>query len=181
MLGDVASTTLVATLQRHVGNPLVTAILRSPLHPMLSRSVMLLTVRGRRTGKWYTVPVGYVSQDGALDVLVANRQVKTWWRNLEGGAPVELGLRGRLVSARAEALTFERDARSFTFALRNYVAKNRQGARAVGIRDVEDIAGLRSAGGTVAMVKVDLPATRRASGDVTAREQAGTEPDGQPR
>jgi hypothetical protein len=154
MLGDVASTTLVATLQRHVGNPIMTAILRSPMHPMLSRSVMLLTVPGRRTGKWYTVPVGYVSQDGALDVMVANRQAKAWWRSLEGGAWVVLVLRGRVLAARAEALTYERDARSFTSALRNYVAKNRQGARAIGIRDVEDLDGLRSAASNVAMVKV---------------------------
>jgi F420H(2)-dependent quinone reductase len=165
---------LVGSLQRYIGNPIVAAVLRSPIHPMLSRSLMLLTVRGRRTGKRYTVPVGYVSQDGALDVLVANRQMKAWWRNLEGGAPVELVLRGRSVAARAEALTFERDARSFTLALRNYVAKNRKGARAVRIRDVEDLAGLRSAAGGVAMLKVYLPATRTASGDVTAREQAGT-------
>jgi len=158
MLGDVTNTTLVGRLQRYVGNPVVSAILRSPIHGMLSRRVMLLTVRGRRTGTWYTVPVGYVRQDGALDVLVGNRQAKAWWRNLEGGAPVELVLRGRAVPARAEALTFERDARSFTFALRNYVAKNRRGARAVGIRDVEDLAGLRSAASNVAMVKVRLTA-----------------------
>ena len=70
MLGDVTNTTLVGRLQRYVGNPVVSAILRSPIHGMLSRRVMLLTVRGRRTGTWYTVPVGYVRQDGALDVLV---------------------------------------------------------------------------------------------------------------
>jgi F420H(2)-dependent quinone reductase len=157
MLVDMTRTTLVGRLQRHVGNPIVAAILRSPVHGVLSRSVMLVTVRGRRTGTWYTVPVGYVGQDGALDVLVANRQVKTWWRNLEGGAPVELVLRGRAVPANAEALTFERDARSFTLALRNYVAKNPQRARLVRIRDVEDVAGLRLAAGNVAMVKVSLP------------------------
>lgn len=154
MLGHVTSTTLVGSLLRYVGNPIVTAVLRSPMHPMLSRSVLLLTVRGRRTGTWYTVPVGYISQDGTLVVLVANRQVKAWWRNLEGGAPVVLVLRGRVLLARAEALTFERDARSFTFALRNYVAKNRRGARAVGMRDVEDLAGLRSAASNIAIVKI---------------------------
>jgi hypothetical protein len=156
MLGKVTSTTLVGSLQRYVGNPIVAAILRSPAHGLLSRSVMLLAVRGRRTGIWHTMPVGYVSQDGELEVLVANRRRKAWWRNLEGGAPVELVLRGRVVPARAEALTFEREPRSFTLALRNYVAKNPQGARAVGILDVEDLAGLRSAATDVAIVKVYL-------------------------
>ena len=162
MLGYVTNTTPIGRLQRHVGNPIVAAILRSPMHVLLSRRMMLLTVRGRRTGKWYTVPVGYVGQDGRLDVLVANRQARAWWRNLEGGAPVQLVLRGRVVPARAQALTFEGDARSFTSALRNYVAKNRQGAPTVGIRDVEDLAGLRAAAGRVAMVKVDLTAARPA-------------------
>ncbi|HEX9095184.1 MAG TPA: nitroreductase/quinone reductase family protein [Candidatus Dormibacteraeota bacterium] len=148
------SSALVAGLQRHVGNPIVAAILRSPVHGLLSRSVMLLTLRGRRTGAWHTVPVGYVAQERALDVLVANRQVKAWWRNLEGGAPVELVLRGRTMRATAQALTFEREPRAFTLALRNYVARNPHGARLVGIRDVEDVAGLRSVAGTVAMVKV---------------------------
>jgi hypothetical protein len=139
---------------------------------MLSRSVMLLTVVGRRTGRLYTMPVGYVSQDGTLDVLVANRQLKLWWRNLEGGAPVVLVLRGRIGWGRAEALTFAANARAFTFALRNYVAGNPAGARAVGIRDVEDLAGLRSAAGNVAMVRVYIPAARPARGDTTASERA---------
>lgn len=139
-------------LQRHVGNPIVTAILRSQAHGILSGGTMLLTVVGRRTGRRYTIPVGYVRQDGTLDVLVAGRDLKRWWRNLEGGAPVELLVRRRIVAGQAEALTFERDPRRFTLALRNYVAQNRSGARAVGIRDVEDLAGLRQAAGDVAMV-----------------------------
>jgi hypothetical protein len=159
-------------LLRYVGNPIVGAILRSPLHGMLSLHLMLLTVVGRRTGRRYTMPVGYVSRDGALDVLVANRQLKLWWRNLEGGAPVALVLRGRFAWGRAEALTVERNARAFMFALRNYVAGNPAGARAVGIRDVEDLDGLRSAAGKVAMVKINLPATRPASGDTTASGRA---------
>jgi hypothetical protein len=39
MLGKVTSTTLVGSLQRYVGNPIVAAILRSPAHGLLSRSV----------------------------------------------------------------------------------------------------------------------------------------------
>jgi hypothetical protein len=164
--------TLPDVLLRYVGNPIVGAILRSPLHGMLSRHLMLLTVVGRRTGRRYTMPVGYVSQDGALDVLVANRPLKLWWRNLEGGAPVALVLRGRFAWGRAEALTVERNPRAFMFALRNYVAGNPAGARAVGIQDVEDLAGLRSAAGGVAMVRIELPTTSSTPEDSTASEHA---------
>lgn len=144
--------TAQAWLQRYVGNRLVTAILRSPLKGLLSRRVMLLTVAGRRTGRRYTLPVGFVPNDGALLVLVAGRGTKCWWRNLEKEVPVRLLLRGRSLGASAEALTFESDSRRFTTALRNYVARNPGGAQAVGIRDVEDVDGLRSVTSQVAMV-----------------------------
>jgi len=163
-----------AILLRYVANPIVSAILRSPLHRLLSRRVMLITVVGRRTGRRYTLPVSYVSQGRALDVLVAHRELKVWWRNLEGGAPVELLLDGRMIPARAEALTFERDKRAFIVALRNYVAGNRRGAQAVGIRDVEDVPGLRFAADVVAIVKIDLPAARLAMGGTSTSDRART-------
>jgi F420H(2)-dependent quinone reductase len=159
-------------LLRYVGNPIVSTILRSSLHRMLSRCVLLIMVVGRRTGRRYTMPVGYVRQDGTLDVLVANRDKKAWWRNLETPAPVELVLDGQVIRGRAEALTFAKDPRSFMGALRNYAARNRRGARAVGIRDVEDLAGLRLASDNVAMVRISLPATRPATGDTSASERA---------
>jgi F420H(2)-dependent quinone reductase len=170
----VTSPTLVGRLQRSVGNPIVTAILRSPLHQLLSRRVVLITVVGRRTGRRYIIPVGYVRQDGTLDVLVADRDLKVWWRNLVGGAPVELLLDGRIIPARAEALTFERNKRAFIVALRNYVAGNRRGAQAVGIRDVEDVPGLRFAADVVAMVRIYLPAARSAMGGTSTSDRART-------
>jgi F420H(2)-dependent quinone reductase len=143
-------------LQRRVGNPLVIAILRSPFHGLISRRIVLLSILGRRSGTRITIPVGYVSEGATLHVLVAGKPLKRWWHNLEGGAPVAVLLRGRAFEANAEALTFEQDARRFTTALRNYVAGNPRAAVAVGIRDVEDIAGLRAAAGDVVMVTVRL-------------------------
>lgn len=124
---------------------------------------MLLTVVGRRSGSRYTIPVGYVRQGGSLDILVAGKHVKAWWRNLQGGAPVEVLLRGRTLTGMAEALTFQHEPRRFTVALRNYIAQNPRGAWAVGIRDVEDLTGLRQAAGDVAMVSVRLIARQHPS------------------
>jgi hypothetical protein len=45
------------------GNPLIALILRSPLHPLVSRRLALITVTGRRSGRTYTFPLGY-EQDG---------------------------------------------------------------------------------------------------------------------
>jgi deazaflavin-dependent oxidoreductase (nitroreductase family) len=75
----------------HAINPFVTAILRSPLHGLVSKQVMLLTYTGRKTGKRYTIPVGY-ARDGDTLVVFSSR---SWWRNLRGGAPVEVRLQGR--------------------------------------------------------------------------------------
>lgn len=43
-----------------VVNPLVRAPFRSPLHPLLSRRLVLLRVTGRRSGRTFELPVGYV-------------------------------------------------------------------------------------------------------------------------
>lgn len=86
-------------------NPLMGVILRSPLHPMMSGSLTLITVRGRKSGKAYTLPVQYAQAGQALYILPGAPESKTWWRNLRGGAPVTLWLRGHQVQAHAELLS----------------------------------------------------------------------------
>lgn len=71
-------------------NPLVSLVLRSPLHGLVSDSVLLLTFEGRRTGSEYTTPVGYRQEGETLYVTTHS----PWWRNLEGGQPVTVRLRG---------------------------------------------------------------------------------------
>lgn len=86
-------------------NPLVSALLRSPLHFLVSPGLLLLTVTGRRSGRRYAIPVGY-QQDEAnrreLTVMVSEAAKKQWWRNYREPGPVELHLRGRLQRGRAE-------------------------------------------------------------------------------
>jgi len=40
-------------------NPLVSAILRSPLHPLMSGAYVIVTFTGRRSGAMYSTPVQY--------------------------------------------------------------------------------------------------------------------------
>ena len=82
-----------AVLNR-TGNPVVRALLRSPLHPLLSRNLALVTYTGRRTGQEHTIPVGYRLEDGFVTIVVGAPERKRWWRNLRGGAPVRLTVRG---------------------------------------------------------------------------------------
>ena len=83
-------------------NPLVIWLLRSPLHALMSGSVLLLTFEGRKSGRTYTTPVSYI-RDGE-DVLLVAARGHSWWRNLRGGAPVRVRIRGRDEETVAEAL-----------------------------------------------------------------------------
>ncbi len=92
-------------------NAFVKLLLRSPLHGLASHGVMLISYRGRKTGKPYTVPVSYaVDDDGAL--LTTSFKTRAWWRNLRADAPatavpVTLRLRGKEVDAQAEVVEAE--------------------------------------------------------------------------
>src|SRR5437667_10633659 len=74
-----------------MGNPLVRMLLGSPLHGLLDGSFLVLHLTGRKTGRRYDIPVGYVDMEGKLAVVTVSR----WRVNLRGGADVEVTLRGR--------------------------------------------------------------------------------------
>ena len=73
-------------------NPLVTWLLRSPLHRLMDGNTILLTYSGQKSGRRYTLPISF-AQDGQRLQLITRRQ-KRWWRNVAAGAPVSLWLRG---------------------------------------------------------------------------------------
>lgn len=77
-------------------NPPVTALLRSPLHRLLSGILMLISYRGRKSGQAYTHPIGYFEWDQAE--LMAFTSAR-WWVNVLDGKPVTLLLQGQQVEA----------------------------------------------------------------------------------
>ncbi len=99
-------------------NPLLTLILRSPLHPLLSGNTLALTYTGRKSGKAYTTPVNYVRDGDRL--LATSYRTRTWWRNLRGGVPVLLRLQGHEVKATGQALE---DEAAVAEALSAYLSK----------------------------------------------------------
>ena len=74
-------------------NPVVSWLLRSPLHGLMSSSTMLITYTGRKSGRAYTTPVNYVRDADTLFVVSPRERI--WWRNLRGGAPVTVRVAGR--------------------------------------------------------------------------------------
>ena len=92
-------------------NPIVAAILCSPLHAAMSNSTMLLTFSGHKSGRTYTTPVNYV-RDGD-ELLVVGSRGHSWWKNLRGAAVVSVSVRGREMRSEAkgsEAKAFEGEA-----------------------------------------------------------------------
>jgi hypothetical protein len=75
-------------------NPLVRALLRSRAHGLASGRLLLLTVTGRRSGRSRTFPVGYEQDGDRLRITIDWPERKLWWRNLRGGAPVTVLVRG---------------------------------------------------------------------------------------
>ena len=88
-------------------NPLVTWVLRSPLHPLLDRGLLMLRVTGRRTGRKYWIPVGYQRDGGTITVLVSKAPRKQWWGNYRDPGPADVLLRGRTLHGRAHVVPTE--------------------------------------------------------------------------
>ncbi len=65
-------------------NPLVVYIYRIGLLPLLgvSRNVMLLTTRGRKSGKLRTTPIGYYRIGGAIHLFSAWGKEASWYKNM---------------------------------------------------------------------------------------------------
>src|SRR5579872_6536734 len=73
-------------------NPIVRGLLRSPIHGFWSRSLMLITFSGRKSGRRFTTPVRYVRVGDAVRCFTSAKNL--WWRNLQGGADVSLRIEG---------------------------------------------------------------------------------------
>jgi len=110
------------------GNNFVKFFLRTPLYVFMG-DTMLITVTGRKTGKKYTTPVGFYRKGDALWVL--SSRDRTWWRNVSGGAEVEMRIRGKSVSGFAEAILSEEDVAA---QVMEYVRHIPMSAKALNVR-----------------------------------------------
>jgi hypothetical protein len=81
-------------------NAVIGGLLRSPLHGLLSSSTLVLSFRGRKTGKQYTFPVGYYAHEGDNVAVIP---LHPWWKNLQGNVPVTIWLKGRQYAGTADA------------------------------------------------------------------------------
>lgn len=78
-----------------IGNTLVSVILRSPVHRLLSGSTGLVRYVGRMTQRTITTPTQYVRSGDELLILVARPETKTWWRNFQSDHTLDVLIEGQ--------------------------------------------------------------------------------------
>jgi hypothetical protein len=99
-------------------NPLMRRLLASRFHRRIgSDMIMVLTFRGRRSGKEYEFPIGYMQQESEIVCY----SPFGWWVNLQGGAPVTVTLRGQRIAGSADVST---DPASIASGMAEYLRHN---------------------------------------------------------
>ena len=142
----------------HVMNPIMKMILRSPFRSLLGSSLLLITYRGRKSGKTYTLPVQYAQAGEKIYILPGSPERKTWWRNLRGGAPVSIEMGGQKLDATAGLLTPEHDCDEIEAALGAYFRRFPPSARLHQVEKAPDgtfrAEDIRRVAAAVVMVRV---------------------------
>ncbi len=84
---------------KYLVNPIMKRMLRSP-RAKIGDMILLLTFTGRKSGKQFTTPIGYRRVANNMLVLYTD---SPWYKNLLGGAPVTVVLKGKEMSGWAVA------------------------------------------------------------------------------
>jgi deazaflavin-dependent oxidoreductase (nitroreductase family) len=86
----------------NIGNWFNKTLLMSPLHGLVSGSVVLLTIVGKNSGKVFSTPVNYIQDEN--DLFIISLRNRKWWRNLRESCPVTVQLRGKTLHGQAIVL-----------------------------------------------------------------------------
>ena len=81
-------------------------MLRSPMHRLVSKNILLITFTGCKSGKTYTTPVCYSQEGNQIYIFTHAR----WWKNLCNCTSVTLRLRGREVQGVPEPIVEDKGA-----------------------------------------------------------------------
>ena len=106
-------------LTRWVINPVMRLMLNRGIG---SKTLMNLQFKGKQTGQTYNFPVGYMQQGQTVFCY----SPFSWWRNLRGGAPVTVVVKGRTLTGVADVCT---DTEEIAAGLDVYLRHNPGDAR----------------------------------------------------
>jgi hypothetical protein len=106
-----------------IGNAIVTMVLRSPLHRMLSGSTDVIRYTGRRTGRVFTTPTQYASSGDDIVIMVARAASKQWWRNFTDERDLDVLVRRTWRPMRARAVIGAHEPETVRPLLDAYLAR----------------------------------------------------------
>ncbi len=109
-------------------NPTMNALLKSPLHRVLSGCIMTVSYLGRRSGKLYATPVSYYKTNDKVYCFTNG----VWWNNFRESRAVELRIRGEMFKGTAIAAPASTGANTQIMA--DYFRAVRSDAKFYGVR-----------------------------------------------
>ena len=151
----------VATSIEHglyrVLNPVIKAVLRSPLHRLGSKTIALLRFRGRLSGREFVTPLSYVRNDQTVWFL--SDHSTNWWKNFrEGDVPVSIEIARSTVNGTARL--WDGDTDELREHVSRYLCALPRDAKVAGIKldqnKVPIEASLVKVAPTLVMVQVEL-------------------------
>jgi hypothetical protein len=143
----------------HLANPILRPLLHGPAGHRLGRRLALIRYPGRLTGRIYELPVQFARNGDRIWILPGSPEHKTWWRNLRGGADVNLVLAGH--DTRGHAMVIDRRRQpEFAEGLTAYLRAVPHARRALGLpKHASPSPGdteLRQISDSAVLVRVDL-------------------------
>jgi hypothetical protein len=143
----------------HLANPVLRPLLHSRAGHRLGRRLALIRYPGRRTGRRYELPVQCAPGGDHIWILPGSPEHKTWWRNLRGGAEVDLVLAGHDIHGHAIVIDRGRQP-EFTEGLTAYLHAVPPARRALGLPKHASLSPgdteLRQISDSTVLVRVDL-------------------------
>ncbi len=113
-------------------NRLMVWLLKTPLHRLISNSVLSMHIVGTKSGRVYEVPVNYVivNEAGGTRYLITSQQDRTWWRNLRKRVKITVQVKGQAKVAYAQAFEDHQDVMA---GLKAYFQHSPRSARYFGL------------------------------------------------
>lgn len=111
---------------------MVSWLLRSPLHRLLSGSTDLVRYTGRRSGRQIVTPTQYARSGDDVIILVGRPESKTWWRNFSTDGDIDVLLQRRWVPMTARAVVGADAPDTITPLLEAYVERFPRAGRVLG-------------------------------------------------
>ena len=118
-------------LAMKLANVIVGAVLRSPLHRLMSGSTDVVRYRGQRSGAAFSMPTQYARHGDEVIILVGRPQTKTWWRNFRHERDVDILVRGRWLAMTGRVVTASDEPETIAPLLDAYVARFPKVARTI--------------------------------------------------